>query len=55
MWRRAALPPGGAQPPPPAAVARPAPRLYRRLGWRPLAELNEDTVLYGRVLRSESR
>ena len=34
---------------------RPAPRLYRRLGWRPLAELNEDTVLYGRVLRSESR
>ncbi len=34
---------------------RPAPRLYRRLGWRPLAELNEDTVLSGRVLRSESR
>lgn len=34
---------------------RPAPRLYRRLGWRPLAELTDDTVLYGRVLRSESR
>jgi ribosomal protein S18 acetylase RimI-like enzyme len=34
---------------------RPAPRLYRRLGWRPLAELTEDTVLYGRLLRSESR
>lgn len=34
---------------------RPAPRLYQRLGWRPLADLTDDATLYGLELRRESR